>query len=158
MSRPASFPVTIIASILALIFLSFGCGVGVAIWISRQGDNNFAGAAWVFTRSSGTWSQQGNKLVGNDAFGNATQGVSVALSADGNTAIVGGPADNNGAGAAWVFTRNGTVWTQQGNNLSLASLTKCFGKIPMFFGRRHTSPPAHETTELVDPFPRESPA
>jgi ABC-type polysaccharide/polyol phosphate export permease len=36
MSRPASFPVTIIASILALIFLSFGCGVGVAIWISRQ--------------------------------------------------------------------------------------------------------------------------
>ena len=30
----------------------------------------------------------------------------MALSADGNTALIGGPADNNGAGAAWVFTRS----------------------------------------------------
>ena len=49
-----------------------------------------AGAAWVFTRSGGVWTQQGSKLVGT-ARGNAQQGISVALSADGNTAIVGGP-------------------------------------------------------------------
>ena len=75
------------------------------------------GAAWVFTRSGGVWTQQGSKLVGTGAVGNAGQGVSVALSADGNTAIVGGPDDNSDTGAAWVFTRSGTVWTQQGNKL-----------------------------------------
>ncbi|MFL6799888.1 MAG: FG-GAP-like repeat-containing protein [Xanthobacteraceae bacterium] len=73
------------------------------------------GAAWVFTRSGGVWSQQGNKLVGTGAVGsNPKQGVSVALSADGNTAIVGGIGDGGGLGAAWVFTRSGTNWTQQG--------------------------------------------
>src|ERR1019366_4741358 len=56
--------------------------------------------------------QQGGKLVGTGAVGVAAQGYSVALSADGNTAIVGGSYDNNYAGAAWVFTRSGSVWTQ----------------------------------------------
>jgi hypothetical protein len=79
-----------------------------------------AGAAWVFTRSGGVWTQQGSKLVGTGAVGGAAQGGSVSLSGDGNTAIVGGPADNStngGAGAAWVFTRSGGVWTQQGSKL-----------------------------------------
>jgi hypothetical protein len=67
-----------------------------------------AGAAWVFTRSGGVWTQQGDKLV---AAG-ARQGMSVALSADGNTAIVGGFADNGGVGAASVFTRSDGHWTQ----------------------------------------------
>jgi hypothetical protein len=48
---------------------------------------------------------------GTGAVGGAEQGISVALSADGNTAIVGG---STGTGAAWVFTRSGNVWTQQG--------------------------------------------
>jgi len=65
------------------------------------------GAAWVFTRSGGVWSQQGKKLVGTGAVGYAgpNQGFSVALSADGDTAIVGGPGDNSNAGAAWVFVQ-----------------------------------------------------
>jgi hypothetical protein len=81
------------------------------------------GAAWVFTRSGGVWTQQGPKLVGNDAVGLALQGQSVSLSADGNTAIVGGPGDNfdsnsgRGVGAAWVYTRSNGVWTQQGTKL-----------------------------------------
>ena len=49
-----------------------------------------AGAAWVWTRSGGVWTQQGTKLVGTGAVGDADQGQSVSLSADGNTAIVGG--------------------------------------------------------------------
>jgi hypothetical protein len=80
-------------------------------------DNNGTGAAWVYTRSNGAWTQQGSKLVGTGAVGGADQGQSVALSADGNTAILGGPGDNNGIGAAWVFTRSSGVWTQQGNKL-----------------------------------------
>jgi len=42
--------------------------------------------------------QQGKKLAGTGESGNAEQGYSVALSADGNTAIVGGSGDNSGAG------------------------------------------------------------
>ena len=80
-------------------------------------DNNYVGAAWVFTRSSNAWSQMGNKLAGSGVVGAAQQGWSVALSYDGNTAIVGGSSDNNGVGAAWVFKRTDSVWTQQGNKL-----------------------------------------
>jgi hypothetical protein len=80
-------------------------------------DNAFAGAAWIYTRSGGVWSQQGLKLVGTGAVGAAEQGESVALSADGNTATVGGLADNASAGAAWIYTRSGGVWTQQGSKL-----------------------------------------
>src|SRR5262249_35290299 len=63
------------------------------------------------------------KLVGTGAAGSANQGMSAALSADGNTALVGGPGPNNAdrdrppsvgpAGAAWVFTRSGGGWRQQ---------------------------------------------
>jgi len=80
-------------------------------------DNNVTGAAWVFTRSGGVWTQQGNKLVGSGSVGQTFEGVSVSLSGDGNTALIGGDQDNNGAGAVWVFTRSGTVWTQQGGKL-----------------------------------------
>lgn len=80
------------------------------------GDNTNAGAAWVFIRSGGVWTQQGGKLVGTGAVGNAQQSV-VSLSADGNTALVGGFRDNNFAGAVWVFTRSGNVWSQQGSKL-----------------------------------------
>jgi hypothetical protein len=90
-------------------------------------DSGSTGSTWVFTRSGGVWTQQGKKLVGSGAVGSARQGMSVALSADGNTAIVGGPDDNpwdrsvpfglGAAGAAWVFSRNAGIWTQQGNKL-----------------------------------------
>jgi hypothetical protein len=53
------------------------------------------------------FTQQGPKLVGTGAIGNAAQALSVSLSADGNTTIVGGLADDGGDGAAWVFTRSG---------------------------------------------------
>ncbi len=81
------------------------------------GDNNYAGAVWVFTRSTGVWTQQGPKLIGTGAVGIAGQGGSVAISYDGNTAIVGGYNDNSSAGAIWIFTRSGGVWTQQGSKL-----------------------------------------
>jgi hypothetical protein len=67
--------------------------------------------------------QDGKKLIGMLATGaRPTQGFSVALSADGDTAVVGGNGDNfiygHGAvGATWVFTRSGGVWSQQGGKL-----------------------------------------
>jgi hypothetical protein len=80
-------------------------------------DDRSTGAAWVYSRNGGVWSQQGSKLVGTGAAGIASQGTSVALSADGNTAVVGGPYDNFNAGAVWVYTRSGDIWTQQGSKL-----------------------------------------
>jgi hypothetical protein len=80
-------------------------------------DNSYKGASWVFTKSGGVWTQQGTKLVGTGGVGSANQGISVSLSSDGNTAIEGGYGENGGAGAAWIFTRNGGVWTQQGTKL-----------------------------------------
>jgi hypothetical protein len=37
----------------------------------------------------------------------------VALSEKGEYALIGGPSDNEKAGAAWVFLRTGTTWAQQ---------------------------------------------
>jgi hypothetical protein len=75
---------------------------------------DYTGAAYVFTRSGGTWSQQA-KLVALDAAAGDRFGNAAAIS--GNTAVVGaytkaGSAIKD-AGAAYVFTRSGDTWSQQ---------------------------------------------
>ena len=65
-------------------------------------DNSGNGAAWVFTRSGTTWTQQ-TKLFDTNATGASWQGYSAALSADGSTAMVGGPGDSSNVGAAWTY-------------------------------------------------------
>jgi hypothetical protein len=103
-----------------------GSGQGSSVALSADGntalvggpaDNGQVGAVWVFTRTGSTWMQQGNKLVPSDASAPACFGVSVALSADGNTALIGGPCDDGSYGAAWVFTRTAGAWNQYGNKL-----------------------------------------
>ena len=54
-------------------------------------------------------------------MGAAKQGFSVSLSADGNTAIVGGPGDNSDVGAAWVFTFVAPVITTQPANQTVSA-------------------------------------
>src|SRR5207244_1686490 len=82
------------------------------------------GAAWVFARSGSTWTEQAklaepvNENSEKEEIGQARFGASVALSPDGNTALIGGPGDNKGAGAAWVFTRSSQTWTKQGSKLT----------------------------------------
>ena len=74
-----------------------------------------AGAAYIFTRSGTTWTQQ-VKIQASDKQASDNFGVSVAISDDGNTAIVGAYTEDTGgtnAGAAYIFTRSGTTWTQQ---------------------------------------------
>ena len=94
---------------------------GTTALIGGPADNEGAGAAWVFTRTSGVWTQQGEKLTGGGEGGAGAFGTSVALSAEGNTAVIGAPADNEGTGAAWVFTRTSGVWTQQGPKITAKS-------------------------------------
>ena len=90
---------------------------GTTAIVGGYGDNSYAGAAWVYTLSGGAWSQQGSKLVGTGAVGAGRQGRAVAISADGATAIVVAPYDNFNTGAAWVYTRSGGAWSQQGSKL-----------------------------------------
>lgn len=97
------------------------------------------GAVWIFILSNGSWVQQA-KLVASDSIGYAGQGSSCSMSDDGNTLVFGGPNDNSGQGALWVFTRSGTVWSEQtkivvdgstflGNSCSMSDdgLTFCCG-------------------------------
>ena len=92
-------------------------GDGNTLIVGGRGDDSGTGAAWVYSRTNGVWTQQGSKLVGTGAVGSAVQGSGAALTGDGSIAMVGGPADNTGAGAVWIFTQSNGVWTQQGNKL-----------------------------------------
>ena len=88
---------------------------------------NNAGAAYVFTRSGSTWSQQ-TYLKASNATAEDNFGTAIALNGSGNTLAVGAPYeasnatgingaqnDNSAAtaGAAYVFTRSGSAWSQQ---------------------------------------------
>ena len=92
-----------------------------------QSDNSAvqAGAAYVFTRSGAVWSQQAylkaSNTDTNDRFGFSVtiSGDTLVVGADGedsNATGINGDQSNNSAGdagAAYVFTRNGTKWSQQ---------------------------------------------
>ena len=78
------------------------------------------GAAYVFTRSGGLWTQQA-KLIADDGATADWFGSSVAL--DGDTALIGAPGHN----AAYVFTRSGGVWTQEAELSSDGATGEFFG-------------------------------
>jgi hypothetical protein len=90
---------------------------GEVALIGGQVNNSDAGGAWVLTRSGSGWRRRVSKLAGRGATGQGRFGSSVALSADGRTALVGGYA-NNSVGGAWVFTRSHATWRQQGPELT----------------------------------------
>lgn len=94
----------------------------------QQADDSliWAGAVYVFVRSGTTWSQQAYLKASNTGEGDEF-GSSLALSADGNTLVVGAPLEaSNGvgvnpaqgndlkpaSGAVYVFSRVGSTWTQ----------------------------------------------
>ena len=89
---------------------------GNTLIIGAASDNKDVGAAYVYVLKDNHWVQEA-KLVGAVGVGVQKQGVSVALSADGNTAAVGGNQDNSGIGAVWIFVRSKGVWSQQGPKL-----------------------------------------
>jgi len=89
-------------------------GDGNTALIGSVQDNNRAGAAWVFGRAGEEWSEDQMLSGGAEESGEGGFGSSVALSADGGSALIGGQADNGDLGAAWLFTRSASEeWTQQ---------------------------------------------
>lgn len=115
----AQFP-TVQRAMLLGTGASGAAAMGTSVAVSAAGDTLAAGApgdaagvgaVWVFVNDPTLgWTQQGSKLTGVGAVGAAAFGTSVALSADGNTLMVGGPGDTVGAGAVWFFTRTGSTW------------------------------------------------
>lgn len=92
---------------------------------SSLNDMGNSGAAYVFTRTGSTWSQQAY-LKASNTNGFDLFGESVAISGD--TLVVGAPSESSNAtgvngdensnasrisGAAYVFTRLGSSWSQQ---------------------------------------------
>jgi hypothetical protein len=94
-----------------------------------QTDNSLtnSGAAYIFTKTGTTWSQQAYLKASNTGT-NDQFGFELSLSSDGNTLAVGAQSESSNAagingdqtdnsltnsGAAYVFTRTGTTWTQQ---------------------------------------------
>jgi hypothetical protein len=87
-----------------------------------------SGAVYVFVRAGGSWQQQAYVKPSNTGAGDLF-GSSIALAHDGNTLVVGAPLEDSDAtgvdgpqgdaatgidsGAAYVFVRSGTTWTQQ---------------------------------------------
>ncbi len=111
-----------------------GFGSSVAIsgstaLIGAYGQNSGQGAAYVFAETGGTWTQKA-ELTASDGGPLSLFGYSAALS--GNTAIVGSPTQpysgGFGPGAAYVFVKSGTTWTQQ------AELTASDGAASDLFG------------------------
>ena len=101
-------------------------GINQAGCDKDQPQDNSSGAAYVFVRNGTSWTQQAFIKASNpgrqDWFG-----VRIAISGDGNTVAVGAPNEDSGskgingkqddnsafeAGAAYVYTRAGTTWTQ----------------------------------------------
>ena len=86
-------------------------GTSVIVGSTKNQSN---GAAYIFTRSGSTWTQQ-QKLTASDGAANDYFGNSVVI--DGDNAIIGAFLDDDGgggSGSAYVFTRSGSTWTQQG--------------------------------------------
>jgi hypothetical protein len=92
-------------------------GNTLLVGAAREDSNGIAdsGAAYVFVRSGITWTLQARLTASNESRNNFFG--QVALSADGNTALIGTPdSDEDGltdTGTAYFFTRTGTTWTQQ---------------------------------------------
>jgi hypothetical protein len=86
-----------------------------------------SGAAYVWVRSGGTWTEQAFIKASNPQLQDWFA-ASIAVSADGSTLLVGAPMEDSRArgingdeeddsaiesGAAYLFTRSGTTWSQQ---------------------------------------------
>lgn len=103
-------------------------GDGSTALIGGSGTNN-QGAVYIYVHQGTDWIEQA-QITALDGAPFDSFGESLALSDDGNTALIGawlhdGP---RGAGAAYVFTRNGTAWNQQAQLTANTGLM-AFGKV-----------------------------
>ncbi len=93
------------------VSLSGDCAVVGNVYDDDKGSD--AGAVYIFVRNGTSWSQQA-KLTASD--GAAGDGFGGAVSLDGDTLVASAYGDDDkgsSAGAAYVFTRSGSLWSEQ---------------------------------------------
>jgi FG-GAP repeat len=83
---------------------------GDSLLVSADAQGKNRGSAYVFRRTGDVWNQE-QKIVPKDAVADDSFSWSLAIS--GNSAIIGAQGQNKSLGAAYLFTRTGSVWTQQ---------------------------------------------
>ena len=93
--------------------------LGLSVALSADGNTALVGTpkrqvtiggAYVFVRAGSKWRHLGGVLTGRDELDLAEFGDAVAISKDGKIVAVGGPGEEQGAGAVWIFTRSGSRW------------------------------------------------
>lgn len=95
---------------------SFGFSVAISgdtIAVGSYADDALGsdqGSVFIFRRSGAIWTQE-QKLTAGDGAAGDQLGVSVSIS--GETVVAGALGDDSFRGSAYVFTRSGSVWTQQ---------------------------------------------
>ena len=87
-----------------------GDTIAVGAYFFNGGGYSISGAAYIFTRSGSTWTQQ-QRLLAPSPQNNGYFGTTIALSGD--SVIVGEFGDNSLQGAAHIFTRSGSTWSHQ---------------------------------------------
>ena len=90
----------------------FGCSVSASddyAIVGADSDDGQRGAAYVFVRDGGGWTEQA-KLVASDGVPGDRFGASVHISGD--WAAAGASYDNAGSGSTYVFRRSGASWTE----------------------------------------------
>ncbi|HEY8474383.1 MAG TPA: hypothetical protein VIL37_17345, partial [Natronosporangium sp.] len=91
----------------------FGSAVAVAgdtVLVGATLDDGGRGAAYAFTRTGDSWTEQA-KLVASD--GAAGDGFGNAIALRGNAALIGAWFDDGGIGSAYAFVRDGGSWAEQ---------------------------------------------
>ena len=126
-----------------LIPSNVGVNYSFGLSVSINGDGTYAfvgasnaasvsggGVVYVFTRSGSTWTEQ-IKLEASDAQSNDSFGWDVEVNSDATYAIIASRSAGTGmVGAAYIFTRSGSTWTEQ---------TRLNPSIPYGYGAGQTS-------------------
>ena len=111
---------------------------GKTALIGAPNHDSDTGAAYAFVRTRAGWQQAGELTAGDGAVGDHF-GVSVAVTADGNTAVIGANYHDSATGAAYVFASTRSGWQQT------AELTASDGASGNYFGDWVAITPAGNT-------------
>ncbi len=92
---------------------AFGVSVAIdqdTIIVGAGWKDTFIGAAYIYTRSGTTWTQEA-KINASDGTNGNEFGMAVSISGD--LVAVGARFVNTWTGAAYIYSRTGTTWTEE---------------------------------------------
>lgn len=123
-------------------------GTGASFVAGAPGVASAKGAAYLFMLSGAIWVQQ-SRLVAADGAAGESFGSSVALAHDGEMVFVAATKDDDrgaDSGSVYVFTRSGSIWSQQ------AKIVAADGMIGDGFGHAMTLNQSATTLAVSAPY------